>query len=240
MLKKLVWLSLILLILFALTACGINNNSNMANGNVSSSPEKISNTLQPLETQNVSAQGSTQTGKSKRKILIAYFSQARIVSEGADAVSSATPYVGNTSSAAHEIQKQVGGDIFEIVTVDSYPVDHRAASTIAERELKANARPALSTHVKDMESYDVIFLGYPIWWYIEPMAVRTFLEEYNFSGKIIVPFCTTLGAGVAESVSDIKSICSGSNVLEGVTLSTGRQDMSADISRWLSKVGMSE
>ncbi len=236
--KKLVWLSLLLFMLFSLTACG--RNSNMPNGNVNSSQEKISNTSQPLETQKVSAQGSSQTEKSKRKILIAYFSQARIVSEGADAVSSATPYVGNTASAALEIQKQVGGDIFEIATVDSYPVEHRAASVIAERELKANARPALSTHVKNMESYDVIFIGYPIWWYTEPMAIRTFLEEYNLSGKIIVPFCTTLGAGVAESVNDIKSICPGSTVLEGVTLRTGQQNMSADISKWLSKVGMSE
>lgn len=226
-----------LAVLFSLVACG---NNSITSGDTKDSEEKASKVVQSPVNETAPAQGSKAAEKTKRKILIAYFSQARIVSEGADAVSSATPYVGNTFSAAQEIQKQVGGDIFEIVTVNSYPVDHREASAIAKRELKSNARPALASHVKNLDSYDVIFLGYPIWWYTEPMAVRTFLEEYNFSGKIIVPFCTTLGAGVEESVSDIKSICPSANVLEGVTLRTGRPDMALDISRWLSKVGMSE
>lgn len=236
--RKLILLSLALLILFSFVACGRNNNSTAPNSNASSLQENTS-PPQPNISEN-SAQGTTQTEKFQRKILIAYFSQARVISEGADAISSATPYVGNTASAAYEIQKQVGGDIFEIVTVNAYPVDHREGSVIAERELKANVRPALSTHVKDMESYDVIFLGYPIWWYTAPMAIRTFLEEYNFSGKTIVPFCTTLGAGISESIGDIKSISPNTNVLEGVTLRTGRQDMSVDISQWLTKVGMSQ
>ena len=235
--KNIIVICFMLTVVLSLTAC--SNNLTTSSG-VNSSQEKTSKILQTSTPESATEQASGATEKTKRKILIAYFSQARIVSEGADAVSSATPYVGNTFSAAQEIQKQIGGDIFEIVTVDSYPVNHREASAIAERELKANARPALATHVKNIESYDVIFIGYPIWWYTEPMAVRTFLEEYNFSGKIIVPFCTTLGAGVAESVSDIKSLCPGANVLEGATLRTGRQDMSADISKWLSKVGMSE
>lgn len=237
--KKLLCLGLALLMVFALAACGRNDSSNTSNGPANSIKEKVPNTSQPSGTSEKSAQ-AMPAEKTKRKILIAYFSQARFVSEGADAVASSTPYIGNTASAALEIQKQVGGDIFEIATINTYPVDHKEASLIAERELKANARPALSTHVKDMASYDVIFLGYPIWWYTEPMAIRTFLEEYDFSGKTIVPFCTTLGAGVAESVKDIKSICPNATVLEGVTLRTGRQDMSADISKWLSKVGMSE
>lgn len=224
--RKLLSLSLILLLLFVLAACGGNKQSTTSGKNTGSLLKEVS--AQPA-----------QTEKSKGKILIAYFSQARMVSEGADAIASSTPYVGNTASAAYEIQKIIGGDIFEIATAKSYPVDHRECSRVAEQELKENVRPELTTHVKDMDSYDVIFIGYPIWWYVEPMAIRTFLEEYNFSGKTIVPFCTTLGAGIPESVKNIVSLCPNATILDGLTLRAGSKDMSADISRWLTKIGIS-
>lgn len=215
-----------MVLLSSLTGCSKNHSPGSVYGKADSLQEE---TL-----------ASARPENAKRKILIAYFSQARIVSEGADAVASATPFVGNTASAAAEIQKQVGGDMFEIVTVSAYPVSHQEASAIAERELKANARPALSTHMQDVKSYDVIFLGYPIWWYTEPMAIRTFLEEYDFSGKTIVPFCTTLGAGIEESRRDIQSLSPNAIVLEGLTLRTGRQEISRDIAKWLTKSGLAK
>lgn len=224
--KKWLCLSLVVVLLSSLTGCSKNHSPGTVDGKADSLQEKAPVAARPEN--------------AKRKILIAYFSQARIVSEGADAVSSATPYVGNTASAAYEIQKQVGGDLFEIATVNAYPVSHQEASAIAERELKTNARPALSTHMQGMKSYDVIFLGYPIWWYTEPMAIRTFLEEYDLSGKTIVPFCTTLGAGIEESRRDIQSLSPNAIVLEGLTLRTGRQDMSGDIAKWLTKAGLAK
>ena len=104
--------------------------------------------------------------------------------------------------------------------------------------MRSDARPELSTHVENMADYDTIYIGYPIWWYQEPMAIRSFLEEYDFSGKTVIPFCTTLGAGVSESEDNIKSLLPDATVLSGVTLRTGRQDMSGDISDWLSDIGM--
>ena len=174
----------------------------------------------------------------EKKTLIAYFSLIDIVPEGADASAHATPSIGNTESAAIEIQKQVGGDLFAIKTVKTYPVSHRECSAIAEEEMRSDARPELSTHVENMSDYDTIYIGYPIWWYQEPMAIRSFLEEYDFSGKTVIPFCTTLGAGVSESEDNIKSLLPDATVLSGVTLRTGRQDMSGDISDWLSDIGM--
>ena len=70
------------------------------------------------------------------------------------------------------------------------------------------------------------------------MAIRTFLDEYDFSGKTIIPFCTTMGAGVEESVENITSLADGATVLDGVTLRTGREDHSEDISEWLSDIGI--
>lgn len=238
MLKKIILLGLILFTLTFFTACSGKNDSAspIPSGNGSSLQEEVSDTPQSSKIPGESFQKAEQ---SEKKILIAYFSQARIVSEGADAISQATAYVGNTQSAAYEIHNIVGGDIFEIVTADAYPADHQENSVIAERELKTDTRPALSTHIEDMESYDVVFLGYPIWWYTAPMAIWTFLEEYDFSGKTIVPFCTTLGAGIQKSVDDIEEIYSGSVVLEGLTLRAGQEDMFNDISEWLTEVGLS-
>ena len=183
--------------------------------------------------------GSDAAGSTvEKKTLIAYFLQIDIVPEGADASSHATPAIGSTESAAIEIQKQVGGDLFAIKTVKTYPMSHQECSAIAEEEIHSDTRPELSTHVKNMNDYDTIYIGYPIWWHQEPMAIRSFLEEYDFSGKTVIPFCTSLGVSVSESEDNIKSLLSDATVLSGVTLRTGRQDISGDISDWLSDIGM--
>jgi len=175
---------------------------------------------------------------AEKKTLIAYFSLIDIVPEGADASAHATPSIGNTESAAMEIQKQVGGDLFAIKTVKIYPVSHRECSAIAEEEMRSDARPELSTHIENMADYDTIYIGYPLWWYQEPMAIRSFLEEYDFSGKTVIPFCTSLGADISASEDNIKALLPDATVLSGVTLRTGQQDMSGDISDWLSDIGM--
>ncbi|MFZ7101410.1 MAG: flavodoxin [Peptococcaceae bacterium] len=239
MLKKFILPGVLLVMVSFLTACAGNNDSAAPTPSGSGGilqEEAFDNPQPPKTFREVS--GLSQSVEAEKKILIAYFSQARVVGEGADAISSATAYVGNTQNAAYEIHNIVDGDIFEIVTADTYPVDHQECSVIAERELKADARPALSTHIEDIASYDVVFLGYPIWWYTAPMAIRTFLEEYDFSGKTIVPFCTTLGAGVSGSINDLERLCPDSTIMEGLTLRAGQKDMSDDISEWLTKLGL--
>ena len=172
-----------------------------------------------------------------KKILVAYFSQERVITPDMDSFSAATPHIGNTASAAREIQKQIGGDIFEIVTVESYPADDDSCAGISWQELREDARPELSTHVEDMDSYDTIFIGYPMWQGYEPMAVRTFLEEYDFSGKTFIPFCTGGGSTVTASAQNIKKLCPNSTVLEGLTLHEMREDFDISIAAWLNKLG---
>lgn len=168
------------------------------------------------------------------KILIAYFSMVDVVPEGADAVTHATPATGNTRTAAQEIQAQMGGDLFQIETDSEYPVLHTECSAIAEDEMRSDARPTLTSQVDNMDDYDVVFVGYPIWWYTSPMVIRSFLEAYDFSGKTIVPFCTTMSAGIGQSVDEIKELCPNATVLDGLTLRTGRADSMHDsIADWL-------
>lgn len=249
--KRILSVCLTVLLLVALAACGAEENVISFDQSDSVSAQETSDTSVVPESQENEEQEPTQ-GPSQvpeesvseqeeetvNKTLIAYFSLADIVPEGADAFSQATPSVGNTEFAAIEIQNQVGGDLFAIHTVQNYPVNHQECSAIAEEEMRSDARPELSGHVENMEQYDTVYIGYPIWWYMEPMAIRTFLEEYDFTGKTVIPFCTTLGAGIGESEENIASLAGGATVLEGITLRTGRQDMSEDISSWLADIGM--
>ena len=107
---------------------------------------------------------------------------------------------------------------FLIATVAAHPKDYHETTEVAKKELNGSARPALSDHVVNMGSYEVIFLGYPNWWGTMPMAIFTFLEEYNFAGKTIVPFCTHEGSGMGRSENDIKKLCPQATVLKGLAI----------------------
>ncbi|URZ05547.1 flavodoxin [Clostridium felsineum] len=150
-----------------------------------------------------------------KKCLIAYFSRKgnNYVDGGIKNLA-----VGNTEVAAEIIRKVIDGDIFCIDSVKEYPKDYTEATNVAKEELNLNARPNLSDKVENMEDYDVIILGYPNWWGTMPMPVFTFLEEYNFSGKTILPFCTHEGSGLGHSEKDIKKVCSNSDILSGLAI----------------------
>lgn len=125
---------------------------------------------------------------------------------------------GNTEVIAEFIQKAVGGDLFEIDTVKEYPIDYTECTNIAKEELRQKARPELKNYLASIDEYGTIYLGYPIWWAVQPMAVFTFLEHYDFSGKIIKPFCTHEGSGLGGSVSQIKKTCPTASVLNGLAI----------------------
>jgi flavodoxin len=110
----------------------------------------------------------------------------------------------------------------------------------AKKEQAADYRPILGTKV-DMDLYDVIFIGYPNWWGTTPMAIFTFFEEYDFSGKTIIAFCTHEGSGLGRSVGDIKKLCPKSNVLDGLAIRGSRVNRAQnDLSVWFQKLGMSK
>ena len=110
---------------------------------------------------------------------------------------------------AETAARYTGGDLFRIETEKSYSEDYDTCLEETAREMEENARPALASHVVHMEEYDVVLLGYPVWWGSMPMAVNTFLEEYDFKGKVIAPFCTHGGSGLGSSVEDLKKNMSG-------------------------------
>jgi flavodoxin len=112
----------------------------------------------------------------------------------------------------------MGGDLFEINTVKPYPADYTETTEVAKSELRKNARPELNDTVKNMAVYHVIYLGYPNWWGTFPMAVCTFLESYDFSDKIIIPFCTHEGSGIGRSEHDIMKLCPNAKVLSGIAI----------------------
>lgn len=164
------------------------------------------------------------SGTEENNILVAYFSRS-----------------GNTHVIATQIHESVGGDIFEIVTVDPYPSGYDEVVEQARKELREEYRPKLKTKVENMESYNVVFVGYPNWWGTVPRPIATFLSEYDFSGKTIVPFCTHEGSGLGRSVEDITELCPQSTILDGLAV-RGRDVKNAqnEISEWLRKIGIIE
>lgn len=147
--------------------------------------------------------------------------------------------IGNTEVIAKKIQELTGSDLFQIQTVKPYPEDYTESTKVAQDELSGNARPELTEMVDDVESYGVIYIGYPNWWGTMPMAVSTFLESYDFSGKTIIPFCTHEGSGLGSSERDIKKLCPKAQVLSGLAIkggSVGRADK--ELANWLKKLDL--
>lgn len=170
------------------------------------------------------------------KTLIAYFSR---MGDNYVSGSIVSLPVGNTEVAARMIQTLTGSDLFKIDPVKDYPSDYTKTTKVARQELRQGARPALSGRVDRMEDYDVILLGYPNWWSTMPMAVCTFLETYDLSGKTILPFCTHEGSGMGHSESDLKKLCPGAKVLKGLPIVGGNvPNAGNEIAPWLRKSGV--
>jgi flavodoxin len=177
---------------------------------------------------------NAQSG-GRNKILVAYFSES-----------------GNTRVVAQVIQNAVGADIFEIKTVKAYPKEYNPLIELAQREQRENARPTLSTKISNMDAYDTVFIGYPNWWGTMPMALFTFLEQYNFAGKTIVPFCTHNGSRLGNSINDLKKLVSNATILEGLAIRGGRSgsfelgsqkersNVQREVSIWLRRIGIAE
>lgn len=144
---------------------------------------------------------------------------------------------GNTRKVAQLIHRQVGGDLVELKTLQPYPEDYDACVDQAKKEQEQQARPELATQIADMDRYRTIFVGYPNWWGTMPMALFTFFEKYDFSGKTIAPFCTHGGSRMGRSEDDIRRLCPKARVLKGLAV-RGRSAASAgkDVEAWLGSI----
>ena len=153
------------------------------------------------------------------KALVAYFSAS-----------------GTTGRVAERLAQAIGADLFEIEPEQPYTaadVDWRNASSRSSIEMNdRSCRPAIASHVADMDSYDVVFVGFPIWWYREPSIVDTFMEAYDFAGKLVVPFATSGGSGIGDSGANMAALAPGAKVERGDRLASSIT--AADLRGWAS------
>lgn len=146
---------------------------------------------------------------------------------------------GNTEQMAQAIGAETGGDLFPIEPAAPYTEDYDALLDIARQEQAENARPELAAQVENWDRYDVVFVGYPNWWSDAPMAVYTFLEAYDFTGKTLIPFNTSASGGFGRSLSGIEESAAGANVLEGLALTEGELDgVPGEVHAWLAGLGL--
>ncbi len=182
------------------------------NGDNNSNTTVVSDTNRDLNTQN------------NGNILIAYFS-----------------WSGNTENAAQIIQEKTGADIIELNPVEPYSSNYNEVLDQAQKDMNNDARPELANHVENMDQYDTILLGYPNWWATIPMPVASFLEEYDFSGKTIIPFCSHGGGEFGQSITDISKLAPNSKIGEGLSIHySGGSGLEEDISDWLNNNGLEE
>lgn len=159
-----------------------------------------------------------------RKILIVYFS-----------------HTGNTRTIAGYIHDTVKSDLVEIETVDTYTDDYDTLLAQIREEVATEYCPPLTTRIEDIDLYDVIFIGYPIWVETTVPPIRSFLTTHDLAGKTVVPFCTSGTSSAEASYRLIRSLCPQSTVLEGIQIRRGTYDTAYDrVIAWLQKIGIVE
>jgi flavodoxin len=164
---------------------------------------------------------SNESNKNfQQKILIAYYS-----------------FSGHTENVANQIKELVGGDFFKIELVNKYPASYREVLKISKQEIDNNQKPSIKELVKNMEQYDIVFVGTPNWYSTMAPPVATFLSKHNLSEKKIIPFVTHGGGGEARCIVDIKKMCSQATVLEGIAISGSKAETaSKEIKVWLKEL----
>ncbi len=175
------------------------------------------------------------------RILIVYFSVAENSAVDVASSASVTQWNGNSvgtiSVLANMIHDHVGGDLYSIDTAVEYPVE--TIIDFAADEQEKNARPELLNHIENFDQYDTVFIGYPTWWYDLPMVMYSFFDEYDFSGKTIIPFNTHNGSRFSGTIQTIEQLEAGANVIEnGFTVNERNVAASqGDIDNWLTELG---
>lgn len=170
----------------------------------------------------ITAEPKDDSTANTGKILIAYFS-----------------WGGNTKGVAEEIANQTDADIFEITLTEPYSTDYNTVLEQSQHDQNIQARPEIENHIENIDDYDIILLGYPNWWASVPMPIASFLEEYDFSGKTIIPFCSHGGGRFGQSITAISKLVPNSEIGEGLSIHySGGNEMPEDVSNWLSENGL--
>lgn len=222
--KKIISLFMALTMVLSLAACQANQSS------TESTPEESSS----------QANESTPTpSNTNGKNLVVYFSMPDNVDDSTVVIDGET--LGNTQYMAYVIQETVGADIFRIEPETPYPTDHDELVDLASEEQSNNARPAIKNTIENFDTYENIFVGYPNWWGDMPMILYSFFDEYDFSGKTIIPFNIHGGSGFSGTISTIKELEPNAEVLDGKSISRNDiQDAEQEIVDWVNSLGLTE
>lgn len=175
---------------------------------------------------------NVQGKMNKGKVLIVFFSHA------GENYNVGNIKVGNTKLVADEIQKFTAGDEFEIVAEKSYDMPYNPLIKLAKEEAQRGEKPAFKGEVKNIEQYDTIFIGGPIWWGTYPQVMFSFFDKYDLNGKTLIPFTTHEGSGLASTVEDVKAAYPKANVLPGFALyGHEAQKSMGKVDKWLKGLG---
>lgn len=222
--KKIISLFMVLTMVLSLAACSTNQSPN------ESTPEESSS-----QTNESTPTPSNTNGKN----LVVYFSMPDNVDDSTVVIDGET--LGNTQYMAYVIQETVGADIFRIEPETPYPTDHDELVDIAREEQSNNARPAIKDTIENFDTYENIFVGYPNWWGDMPMILYSFFDEYDFSGKTIIPFNTHGGSGFSGTISTIKELEPNAEVLDGKSISRNDiQDAEQEIVDWVNSLDLKQ
>ena len=219
--KKAIAILLSLTMILGLTACGNSASKTKQPSTEDTFVESKADTESAETSTNM--ENTDNQDAQEHKILVAYFSAT-----------------GTTKGVAEHIANGLNADIYEIVPEEAYTDadldynDNNSRTTIEMND--PDARPAISGSVENMEQYDIIFVGYPIWWGEAPRIVSTFMESYDFSGKTIVPFCTSGGSGIGSSASNLERLTSGATWLDGQRLNGS--DSQDTVMEWVNSLDL--
>ncbi len=233
MMKKTIAILLSLVMVLGLAACGNSASRTEQSSTEENSVESTASVEESVEGSNTDADNTdvseSQTEETdapdvqESKVLVAYFSATN-----------------TTEGVAEHIANGLNADIYEIVPEDPYTDadlnynDNNSRTTIEMND--PDARPAISGSVENMDQYDIVFIGYPIWWGDAPRILSTFVESYDFSGKTIVPFCTSGGSGIGSSASNLEQLTSGATWLSGRRLNGS--DSQNTVMEWVNSLGL--
>lgn len=222
--KKIILLFMALAMVLSLAACSTNQSPGESTREESSS-----------QTNESTPTPSNTNGKN----LAVYFSMPDNVDDSTVVIDGET--LGNTQYMAYVIQETVGADIFRIEPETPYPTDHDKLVDLAKEEQNDNARPKIKDMIENFDTYENIFVGYPNWWGDMPMILYSFFDEYDFSGKTIIPFNTHGGSGFSGTISTIKELEPNAEVLDGKSISRNDiQDAEQEIVDWVNSLDLKQ
>ena len=238
--KKILSVFLSMAMALSLAACGTNENSSVDSSEQTSAvAEQEIPTVESSEMESIGETNETDLGNN---ILVAYFSWADNAIRADDVDAVASPSVippGNVQQLAGWVQEETGGDLFSIRVTDPYPSDWDDCLARANQERGDNARPELVENIDNLDQYDTVFLGYPNWWYGVPMALLTFLEQNDLSGKQVYLFCSHGTGGLAGSVELITEAVPEAVISDNIFDCYEEEASSSqgDIQSWVSGLG---